>query len=141
MFVKKSHHTRHARARDDIIEFYRAAAQNEGRAPRVLSRGALPDLRVKKSGACAPDDVSVLLHLVEPFCKTALFVGGGVLFENALGYGAVYYRAGLGEHGGGGRFVAAFNDRKEFLHCVFYLSFDNSVPHCLLFGYENALFR
>lgn len=23
-------------------------------------------------------------HLVEPFCKTALFVGGGVLLENAL---------------------------------------------------------
>ena len=72
-------------------------------------------LKRKKVGLEKPDLIQLKLktacslrHCVEPFGKTALLVGGCVLFKNALRNCAVDNRAGGGEHSRCGFLVTRF---------------------------------
>lgn len=64
----------------------------EKNMPKTHESSALRNFLVvhRKSGATHPIAICyklialLLLHLVEPFGKAALLVGGGVLFENSL---------------------------------------------------------
>lgn len=95
---------------------------------------------MKKRAHSVRNFLTYLRHCVEFFGKAGLFVGSRVLFDNAFGYRAVDYGAGMGVKCGCGFLVAAFDGFEQLFNFRFHLGLDSLISLRLLINNEHALF-